>query len=88
MSQVVCFGEAMVRLAPPHSQRIEQARSFDVEVGGAELNTAVGLLIAIPSMVNWKNSCDDCLLKLKSVGLMIRRGVVKLIIASSKYSKE
>lgn len=40
---VVTFGEAMVRLAPPHFQRLEQARSLDVEVGGAELNTAVGL---------------------------------------------
>jgi 2-dehydro-3-deoxygluconokinase len=40
---IVTFGEAMVRLAPPHFQRIEQARSFDVEVGGAELNTGMGL---------------------------------------------
>ncbi len=43
MPDVVAFGEAMVRLAPPHFQRIEQARAFDVEIGGAELNTAVGL---------------------------------------------
>ena len=41
---VVTFGEVMVRLAPPHFQRLEQARSLDVEVGGAELNTAVGLV--------------------------------------------
>lgn len=40
---VVTFGEAMVRLAPPHFQRLEQARSLDVEIGGAELNTAAGL---------------------------------------------
>jgi 2-dehydro-3-deoxygluconokinase len=40
---VVAFGEAMVRLAPPHFQRLEQARSLDVEIGGAELNTAAGL---------------------------------------------
>jgi 2-dehydro-3-deoxygluconokinase len=41
---IVCFGEAMVRLAPPHFARIEQCRTFDVEVGGAELNTAAGLV--------------------------------------------
>ncbi|MBN9519994.1 sugar kinase [bacterium] len=41
---VVTFGEVMVRLAPPHFQRLEQARSLDLEVGGAELNTAVGLV--------------------------------------------
>jgi 2-dehydro-3-deoxygluconokinase len=40
---VIAFGEVMVRLAPPHFQRLEQARSLDVEIGGAELNTAVGL---------------------------------------------
>jgi 2-dehydro-3-deoxygluconokinase len=40
---LIAFGEAMVRLAPPHFQRLEQARTLDVEIGGAELNTAVGL---------------------------------------------
>lgn len=43
MSDVVTFGEAMVRLSPPHFQRLEQARSLDVHVGGTELNTAVAL---------------------------------------------
>jgi 2-dehydro-3-deoxygluconokinase len=41
---VVTFGEVMVRLAPPNFQRLEQARSLDVEIGGAELNTAAGLV--------------------------------------------
>jgi 2-dehydro-3-deoxygluconokinase len=41
---IVSFGEAMIRLAPPHFQRLEQTRTLDVEVGGAELNTAVGLV--------------------------------------------
>jgi 2-dehydro-3-deoxygluconokinase len=40
---VITFGEAMVRLSPPNFRRLEQARSLDVFVGGAELNTAVGL---------------------------------------------
>ena len=43
MPDVITFGEAMVRLAPPHFQRLEQTRSLDLEIGGAELNTAVGL---------------------------------------------
>jgi 2-dehydro-3-deoxygluconokinase len=38
---LVTFGEAMVRLTPPAFQRLEQARSFDASVGGAELNVAV-----------------------------------------------
>src|SRR6266516_927383 len=40
---VVTFGEAMVRLSPPNFKRLEQTSSLDVFVGGAELNTAVGL---------------------------------------------
>src|ERR1043166_1296895 len=43
MPEVVTFGEAMVRLSPPSFRRLEQARSLDVQVGGAELNTAVAL---------------------------------------------
>jgi 2-dehydro-3-deoxygluconokinase len=41
--EVVTFGEAMIRLSPPHFERLEQAHSLDLRVGGAELNTAVGL---------------------------------------------
>ncbi len=40
---VVTFGEAMIRLSPPNFRRLEQATSLEVMVGGAELNTAVGL---------------------------------------------
>ncbi|HEV8509628.1 MAG TPA: sugar kinase [Gemmatimonadales bacterium] len=42
MTSLVTFGEAMVRLTPPGGafQRLEQAHSFDVYVGGAELNVA------------------------------------------------
>lgn len=44
MPDVVTFGEAMIRLSPPNFRRLEQARSLDVQVGGAELNTAVALV--------------------------------------------
>jgi 2-dehydro-3-deoxygluconokinase len=40
---VITFGEAMIRLSPPNFARLEQAHTLDVRVGGAELNTAVGL---------------------------------------------
>src|SRR6516162_5784148 len=40
---VITFGEAMVRLSPPNFERLEQARSLNLRVGGAELNTAAGL---------------------------------------------
>jgi 2-dehydro-3-deoxygluconokinase len=40
---VITFGEAMVRLTPANHRRLEQAYALDVEIGGAELNTSVGL---------------------------------------------
>ncbi len=40
---VITFGEAMVRLSPPQFRRLEQASTLDVQIGGAELNTAVAL---------------------------------------------
>lgn len=42
MYDIVTFGEAMLRLSPPNYQRLEQTRIFDVNVGGSELNVAVG----------------------------------------------
>jgi 2-dehydro-3-deoxygluconokinase len=43
MVNVVTFGEAMIRLAPPHFERLEQATSLDVQIGGGELNVAGGV---------------------------------------------
>jgi len=38
---LVSFGEAMVRLTSPNYMRLEQARTLEVSVGGAEWNVAV-----------------------------------------------
>jgi 2-dehydro-3-deoxygluconokinase len=43
MFDVVTFGEAMIRLSPPHFERLEQANSLDLRIGGGELNVAVGV---------------------------------------------
>lgn len=43
MSDVVAFGEAMVRLSPPNFQRLEQTATLDMSVGGAEYNVAAGV---------------------------------------------
>jgi len=38
---LVTFGETMIRLSPPHFQRLEQTDTLEVNVGGSELNVAV-----------------------------------------------
>lgn len=43
MTQVVTFGEIMLRLSPPGNLRFTQARHFDVIYGGGESNVAVSL---------------------------------------------
>ena len=56
--RVVTFGEAMIRLTPPGNERLERSMSLDLTVGGAELNTAVGLAcLGIPS--EWVTALPD-----------------------------
>jgi 2-dehydro-3-deoxygluconokinase len=43
MVDVVTFGETMIRLAPPNFERLEQASSLKVTVGGSELTVAAGV---------------------------------------------
>lgn len=43
MSTVVCFGEIMLRLAPPGYLRFEQATAMEVVYGGGEANVCVAL---------------------------------------------
>ncbi len=43
MWDVVTLGETMLRLTPPNLLRLEQTRSLEIEVGGSESNTAIGL---------------------------------------------
>lgn len=43
MYDVISIGEALLRLTPPHLQRIGQSHLLEVHVGGSESNTAIGL---------------------------------------------
>ena len=42
MVDLVTFGEAMLRLSPPNFKRLEQTITLDINIGGAELNVAIG----------------------------------------------
>jgi 2-dehydro-3-deoxygluconokinase len=43
MYDLVTFGEAMIRLSPPDFKRLEQTTTLNINIGGAELNVAVGV---------------------------------------------
>ncbi len=49
---LITLGETMIRLTPPGFDRIEQANSFEIHIGGSESNTAVGLA-RLGSRVIW-----------------------------------
>ncbi|SMO75717.1 bifunctional 2-dehydro-3-deoxygluconokinase/2-dehydro-3-deoxygalactonokinase [Halorubrum cibi] len=42
VTDLVTFGETMLRLSPPRGERLERTRDLDVQAGGAESNVAVG----------------------------------------------
>ncbi|MEZ3163609.1 bifunctional 2-dehydro-3-deoxygluconokinase/2-dehydro-3-deoxygalactonokinase [Halorubrum sp. RMP-47] len=42
MTDLVTFGETMLRLSPPRGERLETTRELAVQAGGAESNVAVG----------------------------------------------
>jgi len=43
MGKIVCFGEIMLRLAPPATTRFVQANTFNIVYGGGEANVSVSL---------------------------------------------
>jgi len=54
----VAFGEAMLRLSPPGHLRLEQARSLEVHVGGAELNVLI-VLAQLGWRARWVTGLPD-----------------------------
>ncbi len=55
---VVTLGETMLRLTPPNLRRLEQATTLEVEVGGTESNTAIGLS-RLGLNVSWLSRLTD-----------------------------
>jgi 2-dehydro-3-deoxygluconokinase len=66
MSQIVTFGEIMLRLSPPEFLRFSQTNQFDVVYGGGESNVAVSLAnYGIPTSFITRlpnNDLGDCAL--------------------------
>lgn len=75
---VVTFGEAMLRLSPPHFGRLEQTHSLDVEIGGSELNVAVGLSrLGMPAV--WISKLPN-----NALGWMVRNRARELGVDTSQ----
>ena len=58
MTDLVTFGETMLRLSPPRGDRLERCREFDVQTGGSESNVAVAAsLLGLDSV--WLSKLPD-----------------------------
>ncbi len=55
---LLTVGETMLRFTPPHGLRIEQTQSFDLVVGGTELNVAVAVS-RLGGRVAWLSKLPD-----------------------------
>jgi len=74
MTDLVTFGETMLRLSPPRGERLERAREFDVQAGGAESNVAAAVsLLGLDSV--WLSKLPDSALGRRIVRELRGHGV-------------
>ncbi|MFN7054038.1 sugar kinase [Hyphomonas sp.] len=74
MARIVCFGELLLRLTAPGSERLLQSWSLDVCVGGAEANVGVSLA-AFGHDVSFASIVADNPLGSAALGELKRHGV-------------
>ncbi|MUW14691.1 sugar kinase [Halorubrum sp. CBA1125] len=74
MTDLVTFGETMLRLSPPRGDRLETAQEFDVQAGGAESNVAIGAARLGADTV-WLSKLPDSPLGRRVVGELRSHGV-------------
>ena len=83
MKKIITFGEIMLRLKAPGSERLLQSPSLDATFGGGEANVAVGLArfgmdAAFVSLIPSNRIGDACIAELRKHGVdtshVIRKG--------------
>lgn len=74
MTDLVTFGETMLRLSPPRGERLETTDALDVRTGGAESNVAVGASRLGADAV-WLSKLPDSPLGRRVAGDLRRHGV-------------
>lgn len=74
MTDLVTFGEAMLRFSPPDEERLETADQYDVHVAGAESNVAVAAdRLGLDAI--WTSKLPDSAIGRKVVGELQRHGI-------------
>lgn len=79
MTDIVTFGETMLRLSPPRGRRLSRADRLDVHVGGAESNVAVAAS-ALGVEAAWLSALPDTDLGERVVSALRGEGVEPLVV--------
>ncbi|MCQ4332229.1 sugar kinase [Natronomonas sp. F2-12] len=74
MSDLVTFGETMLRLSTPVGERLETARELDLRIGGAESNVAVAAA-RLGTDATWLSKLPDSPLGRRVTGELRSHGV-------------
>ena len=79
MTDLVTFGETMLRLSPPDDERIETADRYDVHVAGAESNVAVAAQ-RLGLDAAWTSKLPDSPVGRRVTGELRRHGVTTDVV--------
>lgn len=74
MTDLLTFGETMLRLSPPGNERIESASEFEVRAAGAESNVAVAAS-RLGAEATWTSKLPDSPLGRRVVGELNQYGI-------------
>ncbi|SDJ41954.1 bifunctional 2-dehydro-3-deoxygluconokinase/2-dehydro-3-deoxygalactonokinase [Natronorubrum texcoconense] len=83
MSDIVTFGETMLRLSPPDGERLESATEFEVHAGGAESNVAIAA-DRLGATATWLSKVPETPLGRRVVGEIRRHGIETDVVWSHR----
>ncbi|MFB6189203.1 MAG: bifunctional 2-dehydro-3-deoxygluconokinase/2-dehydro-3-deoxygalactonokinase [Halapricum sp.] len=84
MTELLTFGETMLRLSPPRGQRLADAREFDAVVGGAESNVATATA-QLGRDVRWASRLPDSPLGRRVVRELRSNGVTPEVVWDDQH---
>ncbi|WP_436345173.1 bifunctional 2-dehydro-3-deoxygluconokinase/2-dehydro-3-deoxygalactonokinase [Natronorubrum sp. FCH18a] len=83
MSDIVTFGETMLRLSPPDNERLENADEFEVHAGGAESNVAIAA-DRLGATATWLSKVPETPLGRRVVGEIRQHGIETDVVWSHR----
>ncbi|QFU81483.1 bifunctional 2-dehydro-3-deoxygluconokinase/2-dehydro-3-deoxygalactonokinase [Natronorubrum aibiense] len=83
MSDIVTFGETMLRLSPPDNERLETAAEFEVRAAGAESNVAIAA-DRLGATSTWLSKVPETALGRRVVGELRQHGIETDVVWSHR----